>query len=1032
MSILDEVKQLYKTTNDSTVCKNYIMNIDGTEYDNKNIVLGTFSIKEKLCSSQQLKFGECNASMLKVKMVAGVGDINKKKISVSQTINGNSINIGVFNVDSCVLTENKEYRDVVAYDNMYLFNCNVSSWYNELEFPITERDMLISLCNYVGVELADVSLITGDIEIEKTISPEDLKAITVLKCIAELNAGFFRAASDGKIEFVTLNAEDIDDYLEVRHYKQLKTENFAMDKITRLTIRTDEDDIGASSGDGDNAYVIEDNFLLYGSSSEKLKGIADIIYEAIKDISYVPYTAEQIGLPYLRCGSRISYKLVNGESFEGLVLQRTLSGTQALKDVIKTSGTKTTDEVFGIEKDVIKIKNKVNRLKRNLEQTLLVIEDLENGLTNQIFQTANELEVLVKQVNDMGDLGVTSIVIMYAISDSTTEAPENDTEETSIWSIEAPEWVDGKYIWQKTVTTYNDGNVYESNAVCITGATGVPGEDGKAGADGKDGADGADGAAGKDGKGISSITNYYLASSLSSGVTISTSGWTTTVQTITASNKYLWNYEKITYTDNTTSTTTPAIIGAFGNTGATGATGKDGATGADGKGISSITEYYLASASASGVTTSTSGWSTTMQSTTTTKKYLWNYEKITYTDGTTSNTTVRIIGTHGETGAKGDTGATGATGAAGKDGLTISNIVPQYYVSTSKTSLTGGSWTTTAPTWSKGKYVWTRSQITYSDSTVKYTTAVCDASWEVANSIEAKLELKLNSEDLISELNASADVIKLLANRLIIESSYFKLGADGKVKITGGEIGDFLITDKLEVEKDAFIPPTEADYQLVENYITNKGTLTDEQFKASDVYNSGSIGVQDLVLMKKLELGVETLESVIDKYGYKPIYKPIKCVVDPTNPAKMIKMAGTNAWGTSIENYFGLNGFKCINVIADEIQTTSGVNLNEINSNLSSLNGRIKTYSANYGTSLTTDVIESGFYLIFIQESLSSTNRSKPSFAIAYINGDSMWINLQKSTDSNISNMTYSNNKIVITLSSSRYLTVSIFNMLIN
>ena len=81
---------------------------------------------------------------------------------------------------------------------------------------------------------------------------------------------------------------------------------------------------------------------------------------------------------------------------------------------------------------------------------------------------------------------------------------------------------------------------------------------------------------------------------------------------------------------------------------------------------------------------------------------------------------------------------------------------------------------------------------------------------------------------------------------------------------------------------------------------------------------------------------------------------------------------------------------------------------------------------------MTTDVIESGFYLIFIQESLSSTNRSKPSFAIAYINGDSMWINLQKSTDSNISNMTYSNNKIVITLSSSRYLTVSIFNMLIN
>jgi hypothetical protein len=34
---------------------------------------------------------------------------------------------------------------------------------------------------------------------------------------------------------------------------------------------------------------------------------------------------------------------------------------------------------------------------------------------------------------------------------------------------------------------------------------------------------------GDDGKGISSIVNYYLATSASSGVTTSTSGWTTTV-----------------------------------------------------------------------------------------------------------------------------------------------------------------------------------------------------------------------------------------------------------------------------------------------------------------------------------------------------------------------------------------------------------------------------------------------------------------------------------------------------------------------
>lgn len=161
---------------------------------------------------------------------------------------------------------------------------------------------------------------------------------------------------------------------------------------------------------------------------------------------------------------------------------------------------------------------------------------------------------------------------------------------------------------------------------------------------------------GNDGKGISSITNYYLASSSSSGVTTSTSGWTTGIQNTTTTNKYLWNYELIRYTDNSTTTTTPVIIGTHGATGATGSAGK---------GISSITEYYLATSSASGVTTSTSGWTTTVQSTTTTNKYLWNYEVITYTDNTRYTGTPRIIGTHGATGAQ------GAQGVAGKDAYTV-------------------------------------------------------------------------------------------------------------------------------------------------------------------------------------------------------------------------------------------------------------------------------------------------------------------------------------------------------------------------
>jgi hypothetical protein len=80
---------------------------------------------------------------------------------------------------------------------------------------------------------------------------------------------------------------------------------------------------------------------------------------------------------------------------------------------------------------------------------------------------------------------------------------------------------------------------------------------------------------GSTGNGISKITQYYLASSSSSDVTTSTSGWTETVQTPTSSERYLWNYQTTTYTNKTTVNTTPHVIGVYGERGKDGKDGKD-------------------------------------------------------------------------------------------------------------------------------------------------------------------------------------------------------------------------------------------------------------------------------------------------------------------------------------------------------------------------------------------------------------------------------------------------------------------------
>src|SRR5699024_4273038 len=151
------------------------------------------------------------------------------------------------------------------------------------------------------------------------------------------------------------------------------------------------------------------------------------------------------------------------------------------------------------------------------------------------------------------------------------------------------------------------------------------------------------------GTSVTGVTEWYLATSLSSGVTTTTSGWTNAIQTMATDKRFLWNYEQIGFSDGRTQDTIPVIIGAYGQTGGTGATGRS---------IVSIEENYLASASASGITRTSAGWTTAIQTTDATKKYLWNYEKITWNSAPlVTYVEPIIIGVHGEKGAKGDTGS---------------------------------------------------------------------------------------------------------------------------------------------------------------------------------------------------------------------------------------------------------------------------------------------------------------------------------------------------------------------------------------
>lgn len=148
--------------------------------------------------------------------------------------------------------------------------------------------------------------------------------------------------------------------------------------------------------------------------------------------------------------------------------------------------------------------------------------------------------------------GVKSIVEQYYKSTSATAMSGGS------WSTTYPGWENSKYIWTRSVITYTDNTTSTTTAVCVTGARGDKG---------------ATGGTGPTGNGIKSITEHYAVSTSNSSAPTT---WSTTVPTMTETNKYLWNYETITYTNNTTNDTAKRVIGAYGNKGATGEDGKNG------------------------------------------------------------------------------------------------------------------------------------------------------------------------------------------------------------------------------------------------------------------------------------------------------------------------------------------------------------------------------------------------------------------------------------------------------------------------
>lgn len=185
-----------------------------------------------------------------------------------------------------------------------------------------------------------------------------------------------------------------------------------------------------------------------------------------------------------------------------------------------------------------------------------------------------------------------------------------------------------------------------------------------------------------------------------------------------------------------------------------------------------------------------SGWHTDL-----TAAVVWMSQKVAASATAGAwGTPIRILGQDGQQGEKGDPGKNGTDGKDGAAGVSVTNTDVEYYLSTSETELSGGTWQPAAPTITDGTYLWGRTKITYSDGQTAYTGAYC-ISKAMTESAKPQIDqVTKTTHQQITDLQRNVDSIILSALERYVETGDFESYKE--------EVGTKLsvLTDQLSID----------------------------------------------------------------------------------------------------------------------------------------------------------------------------------------------------------------------------------------
>ena len=511
LNISNDLKQKY--TGD-LLPPDIVLDIAGTAYTNKDFTSGSLKIKESLCSKDTLDLTSVEASSLKVTIANEDGNVKGlvgKRVSAKQ----DELDLGVYTITNAKLSTDYT-TDIECYDDLKKFvDADVSDWWNtQLVFPLSLKDLLIKLCERVGVptELPN-AWTNSDMQVTKTAYFQNLKASELLGYIQEASGTFFRMSRSGKLKAINPNKTPTE-IPYTRLFNDATISDTETKAIEKLAIKSSEKDLGVSSGKADgNTYVILANPLLFGLSTEQMKSISNTLLPAYKWQAYKPCKASYKSLPYLEVGDWVTVTTFKGSVATFPILSRELNDVNLLADTVEAKGKKEQKKTVSSAKQIQVLSWNVHEMENTLETFRSDIKNITTEVGNANKGT--------KQ---------------YYLQTTSTKKP---SKTDSAWTETQPASIVGQHMWYMLADITANGSEIRHDPFELTGTKGA------------------------DGRGIvgTPIVTYQAGKSATE---VPTGAWTTTVPVVT-DGWTVWTKQTYTYSDNTTSDVySPSVTGKAG------------------------------------------------------------------------------------------------------------------------------------------------------------------------------------------------------------------------------------------------------------------------------------------------------------------------------------------------------------------------------------------------------------------------------------------------------------------------------------